>query len=106
VTRGRPIRGFFGGLFLGLCLDLDLVFTGAVRLDSNALVILPIVLIVLCTALGIWAPIGRARLPAVAPLPSALPRPVAWPDNAPLEGSTPPPAPPPPPRDPPPTSSI
>jgi hypothetical protein len=104
MTRGRPIRGFFGGLFLGICIDLDLVFSGAVKLDSSLLTILPAVLIVVFFALGLWAPIGRRRQPAVPPLPSALPRATTWPDYAPVEGSRAPGAPPPP--EAPPTSSI
>jgi hypothetical protein len=108
VTRGRPIRGFFGGLLLGICIDLDLFFAGIVKLQSPVLTILPLVLCIVFLGLGIWAPIGRRHMPALAPLPSPLPRPVTWPEYAPVERSTDPA-----PRDPPPapdpegpTSSI
>src|SRR3954453_22806006 len=85
--RGRPIRGFFAGLFLGLALDLDLALSGAVKLDNAILTILPVALIVVGVALGIWAPVGRGHKSgntAAAPLPE----PVAWPESAPVEGST------------------
>jgi hypothetical protein len=91
MTRGRPIRGIFAGFLLGICIDLDLIFGGAVRLDSSLLTILPLVLAVVGFALGLWAPIGRSRERAPATHSHALPPPVAWPDYAPTEGSTPPP---------------
>jgi hypothetical protein len=113
MTRGRPLRGFFGGLFLGVCIDLDLIFGGVVKLQTPLLTILPVVLTVVFLALGLWAPIGRPRqMPGggTAPLPSALPRPVTWPEYAPTEGSTASSSPAPPRPDPekdlPPTSSI
>jgi hypothetical protein len=114
VTRGRPIRGLFGGFLLGICIDLDLVFSGAVKLQSTLLTVLPLALLVLFLILGIWAPIGRRRLPALTPLPSPLARPVTWPEYAPTEGSTNPgvvpypslPRETPPPEDQGPTSSI
>ncbi len=108
MTRGRPIRGVFGGLFLGVCLDLDLVFGGVVKLQSSLLTILPAALMVVFFALGLWAPIGRRRMPAATPLPSPLSRPVTWPEYAPTEGSTAPAARPPslPPETDSPTSSI
>ena len=104
MTRGRPIRGLFGGLFLGICIDLDLVFGGTVKLESSLLTILPAALMVVFFVLGLWAPVGRRRQPAATPLPSALPRPATWPDYAPTEGSRAPGTPPPP--EAPPTSSI
>jgi hypothetical protein len=87
VTRGRPVRGFFAGLLLGILIDIDLAFSGAVQLDSVWLTILPIALIVIGLALGFWAPIGRKRAVKKAP-PSPLPPPVAWPESAPIEGAT------------------
>ena len=105
---GRPVRGFFAGLLLGIFLSLDLALMGAVKVDSAALTILPVALAVVGLLLGWWSPIGRKTKPvqtAAAPLPT----PVAWPDAAPTEGSTPTaPAgleetPPPPPVDPPPS---
>ena len=104
MTRGRPIRGIFGGLFLGICIDLDLVFGGTVKLESSLLTILPAALMVVFFVLGLWAPVGRRRQPAATPLPSALPRPATWPDYAPVEGSRALGSPPPP--EAPPTSSI
>ena len=105
--RGRPVRGFFGGFLLGICVDLDLAFSGAVKLNSVVLTIVPIALTVVGLLLGLWAPLGRSR---GAPTPTAaaapLPEPVPWPDTAPVEGSTAPgpaadppadPTPPPPP---------
>jgi hypothetical protein len=122
--RGHAIRGFFAGLLLGIVLDLDLFLGGAVRSDSSALTIVPIVCIALGFLLGLWAPIGRrsgktqANEP-VRPVGQTLPHQVAWPETAPVEGSAvrtpgawkaPPPAPPPdnsgPPTSPPPAPSI
>jgi hypothetical protein len=91
MTRGRPIRGLFGGFLLGICIDLDLIFGGVVTMDSPVLTILPLVLTVVGFGLGLWAPLGRTH-EAPAALPGhVLPPPVAWPDYAPAEGSTPPP---------------
>ena len=98
--RGRPVRGFFAGLLLGIFLSLDLALTGAVKLDSAVLTILPVALAVLGLILGWWAPLGRPAKPRNTGTPP-LSTPVAWPDNAPVEGSAAPaayrgPAPPPP----------
>lgn len=104
--RGRPVRGFFAGLLLGIFLSLDLALMGAVKLDSAVLSILPVALAVLGLILGWWAPLGRAKKPP-KPASAPLPTPVPWPEGAPVEGSTEPttqtaPAPPaPPPVDPP-----
>jgi hypothetical protein len=87
MNRGRPIRGIFAGLFLGICLDLVLVFSGAVKLDAAILTILPIALTVLGFLLGLWAPIGRGSVKR-ARQASPLPTPVAWPESAATEGST------------------
>jgi hypothetical protein len=104
--RGRPVRGFFAGLILGIFLSIDLALMGAVKLDSAVLTILPVALAVIGLILGWWAPLGRAAKPpkeAAAPLPT----PVSWPEGAPVEGSTAPPTqpaaepPPPPPAAPP-----
>ena len=65
--KGRLVRGFFAGLFLGIFVDIDLVFGGVVKLSSVVLTILPIVLIVVGLLLGIWAPVGRSRGAALAP---------------------------------------
>jgi len=91
MTRGRPLRGLFGGFLLGICVDLDLIFGGVVKLDSTLLTILPVALLVLGLLLGLWAPLGRSRAAKAARPKHVLPPPVAWPDSAPIEGSTPPP---------------
>ena len=85
--RGRPARGFFAGLILGILLSLDLALMGAVKLESAVLTILPVALAVIGLVLGWWAPLGR---PAKPPKRAAarLPDPVAWPESAPIEGST------------------
>ena len=59
---GRPVRGFIGGLLLGLLVDIDLVFGGVVKLESVLLTILPIVLAVVGLLLGLWAPLGRSKI--------------------------------------------
>ncbi len=65
--RGRPVRGFFAGLLLGIFLSLDLALMGAVKLESAVLTILPAALAVLGLILGWWAPLGRAAKPLPAP---------------------------------------
>ena len=108
--KGRPVRGFFAGLLLGIFVDIDLVFGGVVKLSSVVLTILPIALIVVGLLLGIWAPVGRSRGPALAsssgPIPpSAPPTVTTVPASTPPPTTTPPdPAPPasPPPASPPP----
>jgi hypothetical protein len=57
--RGRPIRGLFGGLILGILLSIDLVFSGIVKLSSTLVTLLPLVLLVIGLLLGLWAPVGR-----------------------------------------------
>ena len=94
---GRPVRGFFAGLLLGIFLSLDLALMGAVNLDSAVLTILPVALAIVGLVVGWWSPIGRRTKPvATGSLP--LPTPVAWPESAPTEGSVQhaPPTPPPP----------
>jgi hypothetical protein len=74
--KGRPVRGFFGGLLLGIFVDIDLVFGGVVKLDSVIITILPVALLVIGLLLGIWAPIGRSSGAAAsqpAPVPAAAP---------------------------------
>jgi hypothetical protein len=103
--RGRPLRGFFGGLFLGIFVDVDLVFGGVVKLSSVLLTILPIALLVIGLLLGIWSPVGRSRLPTMAmtsgSIPPAAPPTVTTipasssPSSATPPGPVPPPTPPP-----------
>jgi hypothetical protein len=87
--KGHPVRGFFAGLLLGICLDLDLALGGVVKLDSSALWVVLVAAIVVCFLLGLWAPIGRySRKKAPArPTAAPLPPPAAWPEFAPTEGS-------------------
>jgi hypothetical protein len=88
--KGHPIRGFFAGLLLGICLDLDLFLGGVVKSDSSTLTIVLVVSIVACFLLGLWAPIGRySKKPKPPPRSGAqpLPAPTAWPEFAPTEGS-------------------
>jgi hypothetical protein len=87
--KGHPIRGFFAGLLLGICLDLDLALGGVVKLDSSVLWVVLVAAIVVCFLLGLWAPIGRysrKKTPARATA-APLPPPAAWPEFAPTEGS-------------------
>jgi hypothetical protein len=88
-------------LLLGIFLSLDLALTGAVKLDSAVLTILPVALAVLGLILGWWAPLGRPAKPRNTGA-SPLSTPVAWPEDAPIEGPNAPaayrgPVPPPPP---------
>ena len=84
--RGRPVRGFFAGLLLGLFLSLDLALMGAVKLESAVLTILPAALAVLGLILGWWAPLGRPAKPppaSTAPTAPAVPNPPPPPPAAP-----------------------
>ena len=87
--RGRPVRGFFGGLFLGIFVDVDLVFGGVVKLSSALLTILPIALLVIGLLLGIWSPVGRSRLPTMALASGSIP-PAAPPTVTTVPASSPP----------------
>jgi hypothetical protein len=60
--RGRPILAAISGFFTGLFLALDLVFFGAIRLDSIVVTILPVVGLIVGVALALWAPLGRPRV--------------------------------------------
>ena len=57
--RGRPIRGAIAGLFFGLFVSLDLVVFGVVALDSNLLVLMPVLGLAGGIALGLTAPLHR-----------------------------------------------
>ena len=73
---GRPVRGFIGGLLLGLLVDIDLVFGGVVKLSSVLLTILPLALLVVGFLLGLWAPVGRSgasTAPPPPPVPATVP---------------------------------
>lgn len=99
--KGRPVRGFFAGLFLGIFLDLDLALGGVVKLSSVVLTILPVVLIVVGVALGLWAPVGRWRTATATssgsstapPIFADKPAPSATTDSAPAESAPDPAAP-------------
>ena len=94
--KGRPVRGFIGGLLLGILLDIDLALTGAVKVDSVVLTIVPIVLLVVGFLLGLWAPFGRSEkmvaIPASGPAPPTV---TTVRTSPPPDPQPPPPAPPP-----------
>ena len=88
-AHGRPVLGGIAGFFFGLSLSLLLLVASALALNSVILVILPIVFLVLGIIWGLWSPLGRGNVPAVAP---AAPGGYAPPPETP---SGPPPGPPP-----------
>ena len=57
--RGRPVRGAIAGLFFGLFVSIDLVVFGVVALDSNVLVLFPVLGLIGGIALGLPAPLHR-----------------------------------------------
>ena len=59
--RGRPVLGGIAGFFLGVFVAYDLLLFKVIVSDSPLVVILPLVLLVVGVALGIWAPLGRGR---------------------------------------------
>lgn len=59
--RGRPLLGGLSGFFLGIFLAYDLLLLKVIVSDSPVIVILPVVLLVVGVALGVWAPLGRGR---------------------------------------------
>ncbi|HEY4410558.1 MAG TPA: hypothetical protein VGO87_11810 [Acidimicrobiia bacterium] len=65
--RGRPIRGAIAGLFFGLFLSLDLVIFGVVAIDSNLLVLFPVLGLAGGIALGLKAPLHKRAAVAAAP---------------------------------------
>jgi hypothetical protein len=75
-VNGRPGRGFFGGLLLGFLLDIDFVLAGTVKVESVVLTIIPLVLMAVGLALGLWAPLGRRRTPGPAPTITRRPPPI------------------------------
>ena len=89
--RGRPVRGFFGGLFLGIFVDVDLVFGGVVKLNSVLLTILPVALLAIGLFLGIWSPVGRSGIPTMASASGSIP-PAAPPTVTTIPASSPPPS--------------
>lgn len=58
--KGRPILGVFSGFFFGLFLGITLFMYGVIPLNSDLLLILPILGIVLGLVLAWWAPFGRS----------------------------------------------
>lgn len=59
--RGRPVLGAIAGLFFGLFLSIDLVLLGAQPLDSNLLVVFPLLGFAAGIALAFTAPALRRR---------------------------------------------
>ena len=88
--RGRPVLGAISGLFFGVFLAADLVFTKVVALDSVVITILPVAGLVLGIVLGRWAPFRRGRVAGTEAAPSAA-EPEPAPEPAP-EAVEPPPA--------------
>jgi len=74
--KGRPVRGFIGGLLLGIFVYIDLALSGVVKVESVVLTIVPIALLVVGLLLGLWAPIGRSEtvhaIPASGPAPPTV----------------------------------
>ena len=58
--KGRPILGVISGFFFGLFLGISLWLWGALPLNSDVLLILPIVGIILGLVMAWWAPFGKA----------------------------------------------
>lgn len=56
--RGHPILGGISGFLFGLFLGISLFLWGVVRLDSEWLVILPFVGLILGVVMAWWAPFG------------------------------------------------
>ncbi len=57
--KGRPVLGFFSGLFFGLFLALLLQQFGILPLTTLSVIGLPIIGIVLGLGLAAWAPFGN-----------------------------------------------
>ena len=64
--RGRPILGGISGFLFGLFLGISLFLWGAVRLDSEWLVILPFLGLILGIVMAWWAPFGSGGTPDAA----------------------------------------
>ena len=56
-VRGRPVAGAIAGLFFGLFLTFALLQMSTFALDSNLVVIVPIVTLVLGALNGFFAPL-------------------------------------------------
>lgn len=59
--RGRPVLGGVAGFFFGIFLAYDLLLLKVIVSDSPLVVILPLALLAVGVALGLWAPLGRDR---------------------------------------------
>ena len=57
--KGRPILGVISGFFFGLFLGITLWLFGALPLNSDLLLILPLLGIVLGLVMAWWAPFGK-----------------------------------------------
>ena len=71
--RGRPIRGAVAGLFLGIFVSLDLVIFGVAALDSDVLVLFPVLGLAAGVALGVMAPLRRRSAKTDGEQPAARP---------------------------------
>ena len=56
MKGGRPVLGAFSGFFLGLFLAFDFFVLKVIASDSGLFVVLPIVLAVVGTVVGLAAP--------------------------------------------------
>lgn len=59
--HGRPVVGAIAGFFFGLFAAIALVGAGVLALNSVLVTLLPILLLVLGIAWGLWAPLGHRR---------------------------------------------
>ena len=71
--KGRPILGVISGFFFGLFLGATLWLWGVLPLNSDFLLILPILGIVLGLVMAWWAPFGKSKEPEVASPPPTEP---------------------------------
>lgn len=61
AVRGRPVAGAIMGLIFGIFLTASLLQMGMFALDSNMVVIVPIVLLIAGGAWGYLAPLRMLR---------------------------------------------
>ena len=62
AIRGRPVAGAIAGLFFGLFLTFALLQMSMFPLDSNLVVIIPIVMLILGGLNGYFAPLRFVRM--------------------------------------------
>jgi hypothetical protein len=86
----HPIWAAFSGLFLGLFVGLDLLFLGAIPLNSVMLTILPVVGLVVGLVLGFMGPLRKKqpKTPAADTTDPYVAPPPQPPEPAPVVGSS------------------